>query len=119
MLPAKLQVFSEAEEVRFGKSRSDGALAALAAGLCLRRDRPRILRGDGDVDDAVVRHGGYDGRRFQKLQRTQVPLCLGQPLGTVDVAFPEEEKLPDYRSTRVDVEPVGELIQLPVARFVG
>src|SRR5438067_1701413 len=62
VFPSQLEVFAESEQVRFGECRADRALAAFAAGLGFGRDRPGVLRGHGDVDNAVVRLGGDDGR---------------------------------------------------------
>ena len=114
VLPSDLHVFAQPEEVGFRQRRADRAFAAFAAGLGFRRDRPGVLRGDGDVDDAVVRLGCDDRRGLEKAERTQIALGLGEPRGAVRIAFVEEEKLLDDGRARLDVQPVSELVERSV-----
>src|SRR5206468_10264358 len=54
-----------------------------------------------------------------EVQRAKVALRLRQQLRPVLVAGPEEEKLLHDRTSRVDVQPVRDSVQPPLARLVG
>src|SRR5438045_7024204 len=111
LVPSEIDVLAESEEIRFADGRAVGVHASAAAGLRLRRDRPRVLRDDANVDDAIVRRGRSHGRGLQKSERAKIALRLRQTLRLVDITLAKEKKLLDDMLPRLDVEAIGEAIE--------
>jgi len=64
-----------------------------------------------------VRLGCGHGRRFQKLETSQIPFRLLKALRLIDLSFAKEEELFDDRAPRVDVQAIGEPIEASMLFF--
>ncbi len=93
--------------------------AAFVGEVDLRIGGEVVLRGHGDIDDAVVRREGGDGHGLEEVEGAERALALAQPRRIVRFAFMKEEELADERRARRDGQTVGDPVERALPRLRG
>jgi len=109
--PVELELLPRAEEVLLGDLQRRLVLAALAAEIDARVERPVVARAHDEVDRAAVPGHRLDGRVVQVVVGAQDALGLLHEPVHVRVAGPEQQLGPQVRGARADVQRVGRAIE--------
>ena len=99
---------AEAEQVQLFELEARGVLAARTAEGDAGVQRPDIVGGDLDIDDAVAQRHRLDARIVQVARAAQQTRGLLQHAPVVGVAGPEQQLVGDHRLAGTDVQLVGE-----------